>query len=278
MQILDLAIDVIQYRFVKETIDKPTYRKQLLKALSTRSKLGKSKTDINADISRPPLPEQGHDSARIGIGGGISNRDDFFDIRWRPVFTDLLDMDYIHHQGAQIEFVDLRCRYYPEKHRFALEQVDFIDIVSISPRDSFFKPFSWKFNTGFQRKPMPDKKESLFYRIDAGGGLAARYPYLGLSYAMAEAAIDIGGAMPDNFAVGAGGEIGTIRKILPNWKIRLYIRMLRFAIGDTHAAYGAGWNHNIKLSRNHQMNVEFEWDKIRAISDTRAAVLWHWYY
>ena len=108
--------------------------------------------------------------------------------------------------------------------------------------------------------------------------MAARYPFVGLSYAMPEAALDIGGAMPDNFAVGTGGEIGAIQKILPNWKTRLYVRMLRFVIGDTHMAYGAGWNHNFKLSRNHQINVEFEWDKIRAISDTRAAVLWHCYY
>jgi len=72
----------------------------------------------------------------------------------------------------------VRGRYYPDNNRYALEKFDVLDIVSIAPQDDFFKPFSWKFNTGIHRKPMADGEDKLYYRLNAGAGLAAKYPYL----------------------------------------------------------------------------------------------------
>ena len=41
--------------------------------------------------------------------------------------------------------------------------------------------------------------------------MASRNPYLGLCYAMIEPEADISGALENNFAIGTGGESGTIR-------------------------------------------------------------------
>jgi len=76
----------------------------VLAALNARSKLGQSDTDIDAAVPVPPDPLDGHESRRISLGGGIENGNPFIDTRIRPAMTDLVDMDYIHNQGAQIEF------------------------------------------------------------------------------------------------------------------------------------------------------------------------------
>ncbi len=278
IEILDLAADAVQYRFVKEDIDKKGYQQQVLAVLNARSKLGQSEKDIDAAIPPPPDPLLGHKSRRASLGFGIENGDAFMDTRIRPAMTDLVDMDYIHNQGAQIEFWDIRGRYYPEDRRFALEKFDALDIVSIAPRDVFFKPYSWKFNTGVHRKPMADGKDKLYYRINAGGGLASPFPFLGLCYAMVESEADAGGRLEDNFALGAGGETGTVLTLTPCWKSHLYGRAVRFALGDAHADYSAGWIHNFRLTQNNQVSLEFSWEKSHAKSVSLMELMWHLYY
>jgi hypothetical protein len=278
IEILDLAADAVQYRFVKEDIDKKGYQQQVLTVLNARSTLGQSEKDIDAVIPAPPDPLLGHKSRRVSLGPGIENGDAFIDTRIRPAMTDLVDMDYIHNQGAQIEFWDIRGRYYPEDRRFALEKFDALDIVSIAPRDVFFKPYSWKFNTGVHRKPMADGEDKLYYRINAGGGLAANFPYLGLCYAMVESEADAGGRLEDNFALGAGGEIGTVLTLTPCWKAHLYGRAMRFALGDSHADYSAGLTHNFRVTQNNQVSLELVWEKSHTKSVSQAVLLWHYYY
>jgi hypothetical protein len=246
--------------------------------LNARSKLGQSEKDIDAAIPAPPDPLLGHKSRRISLGAGVENGHAFIDTRIRPAMTDLVDMDYIQNQGAQIEFWDIRGRYYPEDGRYALEKFDILDIVSITPRDVFFKPYSWKFNTGVHRKIMADGEDKLYYRLNAGGGMAARFPYLGLCYAMVEAETDAGGRLEDNFAAGGGGEAGTVITLTSCWKTHLYSRAVRFALGDAHADYSAGWLHNFRLTQNNQVSLDLAWEKSHTRSTSHAELLWHWYY
>ncbi len=278
IQILDLAADAVQYQFVKEDMDKKGYQQQILSILNTRSKLGQSERDIDSEIPAPPDPLLGHKSRRISLGAGFENKGPFLDTRIRPAMTDLVDMDYIHNQGAQIEFWDIRGRYYPKDKRYALGQFDILDIVSIAPRDVFFKPYSWKFNTGIHRKIMADGKDKLYYRLNAGAGLAAQFSYIGMCYAMAESEADFSGRLEDNFALGAGGEAGTVLTLAPCWKAHLYGRALRFVLGGTHADYSSGVIHNFRLTQNNQVSFDFGWEKSHATSTTQAEILWHWYY
>ena len=117
IRILDLVAEVIQYRYVSEDLDKEDYREQLLSALRVRSGLGQAETDWQEQIPVPPRPENSHDSRRVSAGIGLRSGDVFYELRLRPALTDLTDMDYVHNQGAQIEFGDLRTRYYPESGR-----------------------------------------------------------------------------------------------------------------------------------------------------------------
>jgi len=274
--VLDLAAEQLQYLYVKKEIDKPAYQKRFLGTLSARSRLGVMETGQADTIpAAPPRPETGHAANRLSLSGGQRDSEGFLEIRFRPAFTDLLDMDYIHHQGAQIEFGDARVRYSLSDHAFRLQQLDIIDIISISGRDAFFNPLSWKVDTGFHRKRMENGKQSLYYRLNTGTGLAVDFPPAGLAYAMVDGEADLSGALAESYALGPGLACGLVSTVAPFWKSHLYGEVKWFVAGDDHVERGAGFANNFKLSKNHQASVEVKWERVRNESDTTLSGVWH---
>ncbi len=275
IRILDLAGEQLQYLYTKRSIDRTEYREKFLETLKARSKLGRDDFSYEKEMSAPPDPMIGHDSKRISLGGGVHAGEPFVELRYRPAFTDLLDMDYIHNQGAQIEFGDARMRYYPEDDVFKLQQLDIIDIVSISGRDAFFKPLSWKFDTGFHRKPTASGDESLYYRLNTGTGLAFDSTLWGLSYAMIQGEVDLAGSLEKSHAVGGGMTCGVIKAPAPFWQSHLFGEAMWFVAGDDHQAYSVGFNNNFRISKNTHISLELTWNKTRRWKKTGARALCH---
>jgi len=88
----------------------------------------------------------------------------------RPVFHDLMDPDKGYLRGAQIKFLDTGLRFNAASNTFQLKTLHIVDILSITPRNRFFKPISWKVNTGFDTEAMKNGKDYLLYRLNTGGG------------------------------------------------------------------------------------------------------------
>jgi hypothetical protein len=273
--VLDLAAEQLQYLLVKKNIDKETYQQRFLGTLKARSKLGVMTDADNEVLPPPPRPDTGHDSGRISLAGGESDGDAFCELRFRPAFTDVLDMDHFQDQGAQIEFIDARLRYSFSSRLLKLQQLDIIDIISIPGRNDFFKPLSWKVDTGFHRQTMADGKDSLYYRLNGGTGLAVDLPILGITYAMVTAEADVSGALEKNFALGPGMTGGLIKTITPRMKTHLYGEIKGFAIGDTHTEQALALAGNFKVSRNHHFSVELKWEHVRRWAGVGASGVWH---
>jgi hypothetical protein len=179
MKILDLAAELLQYKYARKQLGKEEYLKQFLPTLNARSTFGKQSADVYA-ITPPAPPEQGHLPGRLSFGGGYRTDSFFTEIGWRAAYHDLLDPDEGYTEGAQINFFDISGRYYYKEDSLKLQRFRFIDIVSLSPRDVFFKPVSWKVNTGFDRVLFSDGEEHLIYRINPGGGFSYKNDLLGL--------------------------------------------------------------------------------------------------
>ncbi len=64
--------------------------------------------------------------------------------------------------------------------KFVLDSLNIIDIISISPMSSFFRPYSWKVNTGLKQKTMSDGEDSMICKLNTGGGLAFYNDDIGL--------------------------------------------------------------------------------------------------
>ncbi|MDY6823342.1 MAG: DUF4105 domain-containing protein [Thermodesulfobacteriota bacterium] len=278
IRILDLVSDQLQYLYVKRELEKTVYRQRFLAALKARSTLQREAVDYDREIEEPADPVSGHAFNRISVGGGVHEGDGFFEMRYRPAFTDLVDMDYMSNQGAKIEFGDARLRYYPEQGSFRLHQLDIIDIVSVSARDAFFKPLSWKFDTGFHRKLMDNGDASLYYRLNTGTGVAVESTVWGLSYAMIEGELDMTGALEESYALGGGATLGIIKALTPFWKLHAYANPKWFFAGDDHQAHEAGMVNNFRIANNHQVSVELTWSKTREWDKTDVQAVWHWYF
>ena len=83
-------------------------------------------------------------------------------------FHDLEDNKDGFLHGAQINMISLKLRA-EDNVGLRLYQLDVIDIFSLTPRDQFFNPLSWKVYTGFERQ-LTKNKDQLSYHITGGIG------------------------------------------------------------------------------------------------------------
>jgi hypothetical protein len=277
INVLDLSIELTRYFLVDKKISKENYKSVLISLLRLRSTLGKSEIEIQPEI--PERPDLGHDSNRITLSAGISDDDFFQELRFRPAFTDLSDTDYVQDKGVKIEFLDTKIRYFTKDKRLFLEQLDLLDIKSISPRDEIFRPISWKVETGFIRKLNHRKENALIYQLGTGGGFAwniSSDKYI--AYTLFEQRAEAGGNLKNNFDLGLGMSGGLIALPHKNFKVNIFSRFLRFVPDDCHSLFEAGITNNFKVSRNNHLTFEFFYENIRKNDNTEAVVSWNFFF
>src|SRR5208283_4030733 len=148
-----------------------------------------------------------------------------------PAYHDLLDPDDGYVEGAQINFMEVRGRYYFRENSLILQRLRFIDIISLAPRDAFFKPVSWKVNTGIDREIMPNGQEQLLYRLNPGGGFAYPTSLLGISYLMGETDLNVSDKLQDKFAFGIGVSAGFLKNVTERWKTNLSLLWTSYVLG-----------------------------------------------
>ncbi len=273
----DLAVAYLRYRYAKKMLPKEPYQKRLLSALKVRSSLGRASETLYS-IRRPPRPDEMHDSRRLSLGSGADDGDYFLELGFRPAFSDLLDSDYVADEGIQLEFLSSRLRLYPDSNQLALENLDLIDIISISPRNRFFRPWSWKVRTGWDRRIGPDGDRSLFYGLRTGGGLAWYDGDGGLWYGFGESELLLSGALEDSFALGLGVLAGFLKTIRQNWKLHLFGRQVWYGLGADHQQCELGIGQNFRIKKNHGLNLALEWERGFDRSQTRVCLSWNLYF
>ena len=274
--ILDLAIENLQYKYNKHLLSRDEYLKLFLPSLQERSAME------NPDIDRykipvPEKPEDGHSSNKVSIGSGIRRDIPFFEARYRPAYHSLTDPDDGYSEGSQIVFTDTAIRYYTDG-RIKLHLLDVIDIFSISPRSDFFKPLSWKIETGFTQKWFQDRDEHLIYQLNSGVGLAYQDKIMGLWYGLAEASLALSGEFKESYAVGIGPQVGAIKKITGYWKINLSAETLFYGIREWFQEYKTSAVQSFKLNQNNSLDLSVSWEEIFYHEQTEAKLNWIYYF
>src|SRR5439155_285603 len=80
-----------------------------------------------------------------------------------PSYHDLMDPDGGYARAAQTEFFDLAVRDYGTGIGPRLEDLRLVNIVSISPRNEFFRSLSWKIDAGWARRRLAGGDEPLVF-------------------------------------------------------------------------------------------------------------------
>ncbi|HVN96906.1 MAG TPA: DUF4105 domain-containing protein [Syntrophorhabdaceae bacterium] len=267
IQIYDLAIEYLQYLHTSKQVSNDTYTQRFMKMLRARSALGGPQSEERS-IPVPPRPDEGHDSSRIGFAIGSKMNRPFQEVSYRPVYHGLLDNGKGYKEGAQIIFADTALRYYSQDDKLKLESVDAINIVSLAPRDLFFKPISWKVDTGLIQRIMEDGKDHMIAHLNPAGGFTWKNRLLGLYYFMMESDLDVGGAFKEKYALGAGASLGLIRNMTDFWKTHLYVRDIYYGLGNEHNLFEARLIQNLVLSTNSSISLEVARSKTREFYQT----------
>ena len=253
--VCDLLTEYTRYRFSRDEITKDEYTKLLIDFLGVRSALGHQK-ETDYVVPRPGRPDEGHLSARFSTGGGVRDGTAFVDVKLRPSYHTLMDPDYGYIPGGHIVFTDIHLRLYNDERSARLEKFDFIDIISLSPRERLIESVSWKISTGLRRLFMGDGNEPLAAFINPGGGLVWDIPWIGLFYWMFETEFDAGRSLDNRYSLGVGSSTGILTSITQRLKTHITARNLFHLTGDKRHEALASCSLRFTASVNASLMIE----------------------
>ena len=275
MKTFELAGEYLQYLYTSGDVDEKTYQQRFLEILQIRSTLGIAKDEAIYQIPAPVQPGKGHRSNRLAIGAGIRDDEFFEEIRLRPAYHHLMDNDNGYVEGAQLVFADIALRHYPTDNKISLESLDIIDIFSLTPRDRFFHPISWKIKTGLTRLTGDDNHDHLVYQINPGGGFAFRNDIPGMMYVMLETDLNLSGGLKGNYAAGAGGSAGIIKCTADFWKVHVFAKSLYYGFEDHFNNFEATMEQNLTINSDQSISFDVSRHKTRKFYETRVKILWN---
>jgi hypothetical protein len=270
---LDLASEYLQYLYTKDEVPVETYQGRLLRILQARSRLGASLTDGTSEIQPPVQPDRGHRSNRVAFGLGYASDSWFSEFRIRPAYHSLMNSDDGYVEGAHLVFADVILRYHASDDKVMLEGLDLIDICSLSPRDRFFHPVSWKITTGFTRIEQGGEERPMVYEVNPGAGLSMRTETLGLLYVMAEAGLLAGGVLEDNYSAGAGGSAGFVRSYHGFCKLHGSVRDIYYGLGDGFNAFEVSLQQSFFLGPDRSVSLGIARRKTRSCYHTEVTLM-----
>ncbi len=273
IRVLDLVSETVEYSYFKSELSRDAYRRSYLALLKERSRLGAA-VDEEGQWPVPTRPDLGHGSNRLSLGIGAWKDEFYQELKIRPAYHNLLDGDAGYVAGSQIDFGDLVLRYYPRRSKGELHALTLIDIVSLSPRNRFFKPVSWKVKTGFAQRTFSDGGDHLVYELNPGGGFCYGND-AGLGYLMFETELLVGGRFQDSFALGAGGAAGLAITIGDLWKVNLAAKRLWYEAGERHRLLEVKLEQALVTGRNSSLNLGLSRQKVFGRYASEAGLSWN---
>jgi hypothetical protein len=277
IKILDLATGFVQIRYSRKELAKDAYTRQYLKILTERSSLGSAPEDLYR-IVEPDRPDEGHGTTRISVAAGVRNGKLFEEMNIRPEFHALLDPDQGYLPGAQIKFMDTAIRYGGGTESVYLKTLHAIDIISISPRDIFFKPISWKVNTGLDRELLSDRTVHLIYRLNTGGGFAYSSPFGGIWYLLGELDINAGPEFRAFVAAAPGISLGMTEQLSDSTKVLLTLSGFHYVAGDNRTSVKASLAINQRITQNNSLTIETSYEQMNREPVPETSLRWNYYY
>lgn len=142
-------------------VAKKSYR---LLAMLNRYPPGKAQ-----EITAPVRPESGHHSKRVTIGALERRGKAWTELGFRMSYHSLEDYESGYLRGAQINIANIVLRRKNSSGTVVVQQADFADIFSLTPRSRFFKPISWRVRGGLERVYSDDQDRPVAH-ISGGGG------------------------------------------------------------------------------------------------------------
>lgn len=221
----------------------------------------------------PERPEMGHATKMLALTGGERESMAYGQLEYRLTYHDWFDPPAGFLPGAHIEALQMKWRY-QEQDKWRLQQLDVVDIRSLSPRSTFVKPMSWYVRGGLERTAVVEDYRLASY-LEGGPGLAWQWgsvrPYL-----YAKGRIEHHGAHQQYVEPGAGLVAGAL------WHAPKQIVMgvradSTYFLRDT-VRHHIRFTANLPLNRQHALRLEVGHEAWRRHGDTEAQISWRYYF
>ncbi|MEW6993844.1 DUF4105 domain-containing protein [Colwelliaceae bacterium MEBiC 14330] len=164
--IVDSAYRYLRYQNTFNGRPKETTRRSFL----LLRQLNKQPAKLNIPIEQPLRPDLGHKTSMVAASIGENIEQMFIEFKYRASYHDLLDPAQGYYQGMSLNMINVMVRAY-EGGDIKLEKAELLDIVSLSTRNRYFSPWSWKANISAEQQWTLDK-EILTTQGSAGGGVS----------------------------------------------------------------------------------------------------------
>jgi len=164
--IVDSAYRYLRYQNTFNGRPKETTRRSFL----LLRRLNENRTKLVIPIEQPDRPDLGHKTAMLGFSLGQNLDKSFAEIKYRGSYHDLLDPISGYYTGMSLNMVNAIVRVY-EGGDVKLEKAELLDIISLSARNDYFSPWSWKANISLEQQWTKDK-EILVTQGSGGGGVS----------------------------------------------------------------------------------------------------------
>ena len=278
-QVLGVAVAIHQFRFESGEVAGEDARAHAFALLRARSLAPPGR------LPEPPVPaarpEEGHDSALVSLAGGVDDGDRFAELRIRPAFHTAIESTAGFRPDTSLSFLDLRLRWFPGSGRIRLHELVLAELESLSPRDRFFEPVSWRVGTGLRTRRHPRQRDGaldrqLVWRSEGGVGWTLANESGSLrGYALLDARLEIGSVFDPGFTAGPGIELG-VHVDAGRYGTRLSARTAHGIVGERFFDVEARWVQRLRLARRTALVLDAGWTHSAGASWSDARLEWQW--
>lgn len=164
--IVDSAYRYLRYQNTFNGRPKATARRSFL----LLRRLNENPTTLTIPIEQPQRPDLGHKTSMLGFSVGQNLGTSFVELKYRGSYHDLLDPMPGYYSGMSLNMINVMLRAY-DGGDVKIDNIELLDIVSLSARNSYFSPWSWKANISIEQQWTGDK-EVLVTQGSGGGGVS----------------------------------------------------------------------------------------------------------
>ncbi len=229
--VIDVAAEYLAYQKVDDPDRTDHYNAQQRRLLVKRAALRVGSDD--SPPPAPPPPEHGHDTTRIGVGGGRAGGEWFGQLAIRPALHDLLGDETGYTPNTHLEFMNAVLRY-NRASRVSLHRLDVIRIISLTPYDRLIAKPSWQISTGFF--PVEDlsfrDRSAPTLEFGVGGAAQSGWWRREVWYLLGEVAGQYGAVFDERYRAGLGATGGLLFDVTATSRAHVFTTYRAFQLGD----------------------------------------------
>jgi len=218
--------------------------------------------------------DQSHRTRRLSVGIGEYDDESYLSVKLRPAYHDVLDPPDGYSKGAQINFGDIRFKYFKEDSRFELDKFIILNVLSLTAINDYFNPFSWGADWSVERVSSRQGRINAMSLTVVGGYSFSLNNNLTMSTLLEMKALTA-----NSFDKSYSGGLGPIINILyqsSNNSTQVNLKSLSYRAGEEDDFKEAGFEQAFHFGHNQSLRISFirTFEYERYITDVEMSVVW----